>query len=327
MDRRLRSIFISILLISTLSITIRAISDNIIYVDDDNTSGPWDGTLKHPYRFIQQAIDNASDGDTIFVFNGIYYEDITIWKEINLFGEDKNKTIIHGFNESNTISICANYVNLMGFKIVNGYYGLEINSSHYVMVSNCSILNTIESSVYIYRSSNIDVLNFEIYSNGLSILVEYSSNISLYGNDIVNDVVSPSISIEHSNYNVIQCNEIYSIRLDYSSNNLIAYNNYSSLFLSFSSYNIISWNNIDSNGYYSIQLYYSGFNSIIRNNFIGSRNQVFFYNSFSNTWYNNYWSDWSLNLPRPIVGSFHIFFIMIPWLNFDWHPVKEPWGG
>ena len=34
----------------------------IFYVDDDNTAGPWDGSIEHPYRFIQQAIDNASDG-------------------------------------------------------------------------------------------------------------------------------------------------------------------------------------------------------------------------------------------------------------------------
>jgi hypothetical protein len=27
-------------------------SYNIIYVDDDNTSGPWDGTLEHPYNHI-----------------------------------------------------------------------------------------------------------------------------------------------------------------------------------------------------------------------------------------------------------------------------------
>ena len=34
-------------------------SNNTIYVDDDNISGPWDGTSEHPYRFIQQAIYNC----------------------------------------------------------------------------------------------------------------------------------------------------------------------------------------------------------------------------------------------------------------------------
>ena len=26
----------------------------VIYVDDDNTSGPWDGTPEHPYRHIRR---------------------------------------------------------------------------------------------------------------------------------------------------------------------------------------------------------------------------------------------------------------------------------
>ena len=35
-----------------------------IYVDDDNTEGLWEGTLEHPYQYIQDGIDSASDGDT-----------------------------------------------------------------------------------------------------------------------------------------------------------------------------------------------------------------------------------------------------------------------
>ncbi len=42
----------------------------IIYVDDDNTSGPWDGTVEHPYQYIQDGIDNAVAGDTILVLAG-----------------------------------------------------------------------------------------------------------------------------------------------------------------------------------------------------------------------------------------------------------------
>ena len=51
---------------------------NTIYVDDDNIQGPWDGTQKYPYRYIQDAIDNASERDTIFVYNGTYFENLII---------------------------------------------------------------------------------------------------------------------------------------------------------------------------------------------------------------------------------------------------------
>ena len=67
-----------------------------IYVDDSNTQGPWDGTFEHPYQYIEDGINAANSGDTVFVFNGIYYnEDIdNVTKPIKLLGEDKYNTII-----------------------------------------------------------------------------------------------------------------------------------------------------------------------------------------------------------------------------------------
>jgi pectin methylesterase-like acyl-CoA thioesterase len=41
------------------------------------------GTGPNNYTKIQDAIDNASNQDTIFVYNGIYQEHIIINKEIN----------------------------------------------------------------------------------------------------------------------------------------------------------------------------------------------------------------------------------------------------
>ncbi len=52
---------------------------NILYVGGSGSGN---------YSKIQDAIDNASDGDTVFVFKGIYYEHLRIGKDINLFGED-----------------------------------------------------------------------------------------------------------------------------------------------------------------------------------------------------------------------------------------------
>ena len=72
------------------------ISNNIVYVDDDNIDGPWDGTIGNPYKHIQEAVDNAEDNDTIFVYEGVYNENIYIHKTINLTGENRDTTIIDG---------------------------------------------------------------------------------------------------------------------------------------------------------------------------------------------------------------------------------------
>ena len=59
-----------------------------IYVDDDNTEGPWDGTTEHPFQYIQDGIDASIDGDIIFVNSGTYMENIEIVKKINIQGEN-----------------------------------------------------------------------------------------------------------------------------------------------------------------------------------------------------------------------------------------------
>ena len=56
----------------------------ILYVDDNNTEGPWDGSIDYPYRFIKDGVNNAQDDDTVFVKNGIYNQLIVINKNLNV---------------------------------------------------------------------------------------------------------------------------------------------------------------------------------------------------------------------------------------------------
>ena len=43
-----------------------------IYVDDDNTTGPWDGSQENPYQYIGKAVSVAANNDTIIVMPGTY---------------------------------------------------------------------------------------------------------------------------------------------------------------------------------------------------------------------------------------------------------------
>jgi len=48
------------------------------------------------YSSIQEAINNADHGDTIFVSSGTYYENVVVNKTVSLIGEDVSSTIING---------------------------------------------------------------------------------------------------------------------------------------------------------------------------------------------------------------------------------------
>jgi parallel beta-helix repeat protein len=126
------------------------------------------------YTSIQQAIDVASDGDTVFVHNGIYYENLIINKKINLIGENKNLTIIDGQYKESVIIIESSNVNISGFTITNssGYKsdaGVHIISDN-THISNCNFFRT-RSAVYLNSSNENIIENCIFYKNGEGIYI------------------------------------------------------------------------------------------------------------------------------------------------------------
>ena len=98
------------------------------------------------FIIIQNAIDNASAGDTVFVHNGTYNESLHIIKSINLVGEDRNNTIIEWKNsgsadQNNVIFINADNCMISQLKIYGGGFSLEnicinVNSSYNTISDN-----------------------------------------------------------------------------------------------------------------------------------------------------------------------------------------------
>jgi len=98
----------------------------------------------YPGQSIQAAINNASDGDTVFVHAGIYVEEVAINKpNIMLKGEGADKVILKGtVVTGNNIAIgnieAAPGCIVEGFKIINNNYGVTIwgSSPHCIIRNN-----------------------------------------------------------------------------------------------------------------------------------------------------------------------------------------------
>jgi parallel beta-helix repeat protein len=118
------------------------------------------------FTSIQGAIDAASPGSRIFVFNGTYFENIVITKTLSLAGEDRNSTIVVG-NPSimDVIQIVADWVNVSGFTATGSEVGIELDYVHDCYIAN----NTAHSNEYvgisIYHSDNNTISDVNAFWN------------------------------------------------------------------------------------------------------------------------------------------------------------------
>jgi len=152
-----------------------SINGDTLYVGGD---GPGN------YTTIQHAVNMANDGDTVFVYNGTYVENVLIEdKSITLVGEDKNTTIVvsAGMSED-IIAIIADDVNINGFTVKKGdddryTYGISFMNDlqgyrKNISVSDCDLINN-DEGIYIGDFDNVSVGRCNFIDNdvhGLSVI-------------------------------------------------------------------------------------------------------------------------------------------------------------
>jgi len=190
-----------------------------------------DGSADRPYKRIQEAIDDANAGDTIYVFGGLYQENIIIDKTLKIVGAvDEIETVIDSkIDQRYLIEVRADDVTLEGLtvsdtaskttspigaliylesdnnKIVSNFiqdtdsYGIYIDTnSNGNLVSKNEINNT-EKGIYISSSATIDIIDNQIGNCSHSGIYLHSalSNNRLYGNRIHN--CKTGIYVQNSN--------------------------------------------------------------------------------------------------------------------------------
>jgi parallel beta-helix repeat protein len=150
------------------------------------------GSGPENFTTIQNAIDNASNGDTVFVFNGTYDGYVILNKAINLIGQDKNTTIIIGYF-AYTISFVTDWVNMSGFTIMNNARrgeGVRIDSSHNTFTNN--IIDIPNDRIRLFGHSNTfsanTVKNTYLYISGDDNIVSGNTFTNIYYSPLSNDL-------------------------------------------------------------------------------------------------------------------------------------------
>ncbi|UCF07447.1 MAG: fibronectin type III domain-containing protein [Thermoplasmata archaeon] len=190
------------------------------------------------YSSIQDAIDASINGDTVFVYSGTYYENITVNKTINLMGEERDITTIDGLNIRNVILITADWANVTGFTATN--------SGPSWSQQDCGIK--------LYDVTNVSVKNNKCTGNTIGMVLDRASRNTI-DNNICNSNLQQGIQLRiNSNENTISNGECKSNKAG-----IVLYNGCGS--------NTIDSNNASSNNpYHGINLDTSCHGNTIMNN-------------------------------------------------------------
>ncbi|MCD6171089.1 MAG: right-handed parallel beta-helix repeat-containing protein, partial [Thermoplasmata archaeon] len=152
-------------------------SHDPVWIDENNNgifdAGEWNGTS------IQDAINAASDGDTIYVEAGIYTESITINKSINLIGEPG--AIIKCLATPNTVKIQE-----------------STHTFEYVVLIAGGTYSAINNTYYGSGTINVNISGFEINGSNAGTAGHYFAGIFIrnvvgnISNNYIHDMYGPS---------------------------------------------------------------------------------------------------------------------------------------
>ena len=162
------------------------------------------GSGPNNYTKIQDAIDAASNEDTVFVYDysSPYYENVVVDKSIDLIGENRETTVIDGSETGDVVYISSDWVNVTGFTLQNSGDDwlkacVHILSSNNT-VSDCKIINEHQEGIrvggydYEYTISDNNVIfdcrivNCGIVMEAFGIYSGQSNNNLVMGNEISN---------------------------------------------------------------------------------------------------------------------------------------------
>ena len=278
------------------------------------------------YSNIQDAIDNASDGDTVFVYSGTYpTSGIYIEKAIHLLGENRETTIVESpSNVEVYIKPHTHNVTISNFTFQN--FVVDTHQNNNISISDNIFLTTVYQSYY-----------------GQAVIISYGSYNTFKRNTIILrhtiEGERPKDCMElHEYHSMIMNNILVGAHIGLYIGGKPTENDQYGL-------NTVSGNTFSNN---EIGLFLSPFvtsmggNHITQNNFINNSIHADFTMSVVHPfdlmktilshhipylqWDGNYWDDYTGHLGRKIPGELQFFStrFIIPARNVDRHPAPGP---
>jgi parallel beta-helix repeat protein len=217
------------------------------------------------YSHIQWAIDNASNGDTVYIYEGTYFENVIVNKSINLIGEEKNTTVINGGGIGDVVYVHSDWVNITDLTVTGSGLsqfpgsildaGIEFYFTRFSSIINCNLSNNAHGILF-HNSNNNTVKKNTVTANDRYGILFYPTSCS----NIVSFNIVIGLGVEPKNESIV--------------------------ISAGSQYNIIS-NNYCSNSWDGIYLIWAcDFNLVYNNTCTGNRNGICPAGD-SNTYFNN----------------------------------------
>lgn len=177
---------------------------------------------------IQEAINQAANGDVIYVPPGIYYENIVINKSVSLKGKSSENTIIDGCGLTSVIHVIANDLEISGFTIRNGLYGIYVESCLFVNITSNMVENS-KYGVYLDKVKFNRICRNNITSCNVPIVLQNAQHNHIEENFLFCNY-GQAVSLYHSNGNLILRNNIehnpaFGVYLESCENNTVWWNN------------------------------------------------------------------------------------------------------
>jgi parallel beta-helix repeat protein len=166
--KRISAFFVFICVVS-VSFTFISFTDESAYLEPFSTqslktrAGTYrfvGGVGPGNYSIIQNAVDASSPGDTVRIYDGIYYEDVYLNATLSVIGNGSSKSIINGTGQGNVITVNADWCNVTGLNITgsggsNLSAGIRLNSNNN-RITGCDF-NRNYLGIHLNESSNNDI--------------------------------------------------------------------------------------------------------------------------------------------------------------------------